>query len=75
MEIDNGFLRGDAKQGVKEGTLTDYIAVRQSADLPFADHVHRLLPVLGEIATFRANLAIRQAHVSWQTRISSSDPV
>ena len=25
MQIDNGFLRGDAKQGVNKGTLTEYI--------------------------------------------------
>jgi hypothetical protein len=52
MQIDNGFLRGDAKQGVNEGTLTEYIACRQPADLSFADHVHCLLPVHGESPHF-----------------------
>ena len=34
MQIDNGFLRGDAKQGVNEGTLTEYIAFRQQRTCP-----------------------------------------
>jgi hypothetical protein len=45
LRIDNGFLRGDAKQGVNEGTLTEYIAFGQPAHLSFADHVHRLVPI------------------------------
>jgi hypothetical protein len=52
MQIDNGFLRGDANQGVNEGTLTEYIAFRQPPDLSFADHVHRLVPVHGESPHF-----------------------
>jgi hypothetical protein len=52
MQIDNGFLRGDAKQEVNEGTLTEYIAFRQPADLTFADHVHRLITVHGESSHF-----------------------
>jgi hypothetical protein len=35
----------DAKQGVNKGTLSEYIAPRQPADLPFADHVYRLIRV------------------------------
>jgi hypothetical protein len=52
MQIDNGFLRGDAKQGVKEGTLTEYIAFRQPADLSFADYVDRFVPAHGESPHF-----------------------
>jgi hypothetical protein len=52
MQIDNGFLRGDPNQRVNEGTLTEYIAFRQPADLSFADHVHRLVPVDGESLHF-----------------------
>jgi hypothetical protein len=41
------------KQGGSEGTLTEYIAFRQPADLSFADRVHRLVPVHGESSHFR----------------------
>jgi len=33
MQIDNGFLRGDANQGVNEGMLTEHIAFRQASVL------------------------------------------
>jgi hypothetical protein len=36
MQIDNGFLRGDAKRGGNEGTFTEHIAFRQPVDLSFA---------------------------------------
>jgi hypothetical protein len=29
MQVDNGFLRGDAKQGVNEGTLAECIVSHQ----------------------------------------------
>jgi len=40
MQIDNGFLRGDAKQGVNNGTLTEYIVSSASG------------PVYGELPHF-----------------------
>jgi hypothetical protein len=40
------------KQGGNEGTLTEYIAFRQPADLSLADRVHRLVPVRGESPHF-----------------------
>jgi hypothetical protein len=52
MQIDSGFLHGDAKTGREQGTLTEYIAFRQPADLSFVDRVHRLVPVRGESPHF-----------------------
>ena len=42
----------DVKQGVNEGTRTEYIAFRQPVDLSFADHVHRVVTVHGESPHF-----------------------
>ena len=62
MQVDNGFLRGDAKQGVNEGTLTEYIAFRQPAGIVLCGSCASPRNCAWRIVPFRANLAIHHAY-------------